>query len=548
MAARFIIRNLFIFFIVLSLSFSYCNSSILFYAPAVYGNTGSIIGINLTLIEGDGTIFVSVEPTIGTQIQESLKTASKIVHLYSPKEEKCSLLVNFNSENTQFIDGPSAGLAIAVNLYALLENRSVKNGVIFTGGIDENGIITPVGGVYEKTIASARQGYTYMIVPKLSVPEKILISKIKNKYNISIIEEIYFEDVLDFTLFNISKNETVFYLELEPKIEIEEYPFKSFKLQIFSPVVDDMLDLEKQELDNLQIPEGFDLLKEYYESVANNTKLLKEKGYYFSSANMAFLDYISISSISHMDDIDLEKKKNEIFTCLDKKNYPKKTTQNFEWIASSKLRDYWAVYQIENTQLKENMLEEEKFYLFKELMYADAWCHVSDSLLKIARENSKGEIFDESALIPHANALLFEISELKKTSEFFENRHIQTSEKLYEDGEYSASIFSSLYVLHLEKGVCNNFSDELLKSTISIYSSKNPESYWGKIYHTQGYYFMLNGDLKESCNLFSYAFAIDDAVYSMNAVQPKGQDNPFEFCFPSFIFLLLFLGIYIKIN
>ncbi len=518
-------KKLFLFIAFMGIIFSTCNNSVLFYAPAIYGNTGSVLGVNMSLIEGNGEIFIGVDPLVGTETQNSLKTAFNLANFYSSNNENCSVLIRFDSKNTDFVDGPSAGVITSVYIYSLLENKPVKEGLMFTGGIDENGIIFPVGGIYEKTIASAKEGYTHIIVPELSVPEKIFLSKLKDSYNISVIEEDNFSGVLEFAIYNKTKNETIFNLKIDKEIQIEDYPFKSTTPDMFSFVIDDMLEIQKKELNALNVPDGFSSLKEYYESVEKNTKILKEKGYSFSSANMAFLDYVSISSISQINNMDINSRKNKVALLLENQTYPEKTTGNFEWIASAKLREYWARYQLENNYADEGLLEEEKFYILKEIIYADAWYHISESLIKIAINTSDGNVFDESLLKSHAKVLLDEVLNFENNSAL--ERHIYTSEKLYNDGEYSSSIFSSLYIIHLENGACNNFSEELIQNAVSNYSSKEPKSYWGKIYHTQGYYLMLQGNLKESCNLFSYSFALDDATESILMIQSKRKANPF---------------------
>src|SRR3569623_3348980 len=55
-------------------------------------------------------------------------------------------------------DGPSAGVAMFTALYSLLADRTVKADVAMTGEISLRGLVLPVGGIKEKTIAAARAG------------------------------------------------------------------------------------------------------------------------------------------------------------------------------------------------------------------------------------------------------------------------------------------------------------------------------------------------------------------------------------------------------
>ncbi len=62
-------------------------------------------------------------------------------------------------------DGPSAGVAMFVSLASLLKRRPVRPDVAMTGEISLRGLVLPVGGVKEKTIAAARAGIRKVILP-----------------------------------------------------------------------------------------------------------------------------------------------------------------------------------------------------------------------------------------------------------------------------------------------------------------------------------------------------------------------------------------------
>jgi ATP-dependent Lon protease len=62
-------------------------------------------------------------------------------------------------------DGPSAGVAMFVSLASLLKRRPVRPDVAMTGEISLRGLVLPVGGIKEKTIAAARAGIRKIILP-----------------------------------------------------------------------------------------------------------------------------------------------------------------------------------------------------------------------------------------------------------------------------------------------------------------------------------------------------------------------------------------------
>ena len=62
-------------------------------------------------------------------------------------------------------DGPSAGVAMYVALTSLLKRQAVRPDVAMTGEISLRGLVLPVGGIKEKTIAAARAGIRTVILP-----------------------------------------------------------------------------------------------------------------------------------------------------------------------------------------------------------------------------------------------------------------------------------------------------------------------------------------------------------------------------------------------
>jgi len=70
-------------------------------------------------------------------------------------------------------DGPSAGVAMFTALASLFTNRRVRANVAMTGEITLRGLVLPIGGLKEKSLAAMRAGVDTVIIPKLN--EKDLI-------------------------------------------------------------------------------------------------------------------------------------------------------------------------------------------------------------------------------------------------------------------------------------------------------------------------------------------------------------------------------------
>src|SRR6185295_18003310 len=76
-------------------------------------------------------------------------------------------------------DGPSAGVAMFTALASLLLNRAARPDIAMTGEITLRGLVLPIGGLKEKTLAAKRAGIKEVIVPKRNekdmpdIPEEV---------------------------------------------------------------------------------------------------------------------------------------------------------------------------------------------------------------------------------------------------------------------------------------------------------------------------------------------------------------------------------------
>ena len=62
-------------------------------------------------------------------------------------------------------DGPSAGITMASALISLIFDTPFQAGIAMTGELTLTGIVLPIGGVKEKTIASRRAKIKNLIFP-----------------------------------------------------------------------------------------------------------------------------------------------------------------------------------------------------------------------------------------------------------------------------------------------------------------------------------------------------------------------------------------------
>ncbi len=530
-----------------------CNGSIFTSIPAVTQDFGTLVGLEISLQEGTGQTFISLNPPIGVTTQKSIQIAVSNAFSSSNQEQgTCDVSLVFYAPPVAQLDGPSAGASIAAHTYSLINNMEIDKKTIITGAIDENGFVIPVGGVYEKALIALENNLTTIITPPLTIPEKTILSKLKTDYNFTLVEVLVLSDILDYALYGKEVKETLFEINLEILPEIEEYPFKTDEdLQDFYPLVEKTIIYQEESMQNIPKPQGFESLANYFQSVLNNTKTLSEKGYYFTAANRGFLYYIDISTIVNGQNLNIENKKIEVEECLNSLPKINKTTENFQWVISSELREYWAKNKLNSLNLDKPLLEEEKYIIFNDLMYADGWCKISTNLREIAATKSKGSKIDESLWKDYAQQLLSDAYSVPEDPN--SDTHLRTANMLFEDGKYGAAIFDSLYVLKLTNPhTSDNLTEEELNSSIKSMSNILPTSIWGKIYHTQGYYLSQENisDFSTAYDIYSYSSSLDEATSTMLSLVGEEKEEEINLeviLFTYLVVILLLLGLLILI-
>jgi ATP-dependent Lon protease len=143
------------------------------YTPA----GGEVLHIEATRYPGKGNVTLTGH--IGEVMKESVQAALSLVR--SRNSEIGAKAEDFRSIDVHVHvpagavpkDGPSAGIAMFTALASLFSNTPVRPDVAMTGEITLRGLVLPIGGLKEKSLAAMRAGISTVIIPKLN--EKDLV-------------------------------------------------------------------------------------------------------------------------------------------------------------------------------------------------------------------------------------------------------------------------------------------------------------------------------------------------------------------------------------
>jgi uncharacterized protein len=140
-------------------------------ALAVGPMGGAVLPIKVTLITpGDGRAYVAGVPEAGEGFGPSAQIALYVASRYSGRPyTNYTALLRVLASDAQ-VGGPSASGYIAVALFALMNNLTLRSDTAMTGIILPDGLIGPVGGVSQKVDAAAKKGITTVLVPMGETP------------------------------------------------------------------------------------------------------------------------------------------------------------------------------------------------------------------------------------------------------------------------------------------------------------------------------------------------------------------------------------------
>ena len=148
---------------------------------------GEILHIEAARYPGKGNVTLTGQ--IGNVMRESEQAAMSLVRSragelgISPEAfQQTDIHVHVPSGAVPK-DGPSAGIAMFTAIASLFSNRSVRADTAMTGEITLRGLVLPIGGLKEKTLAALRAGIENVIIPKLNekdVPDLCPKKSVKN--------------------------------------------------------------------------------------------------------------------------------------------------------------------------------------------------------------------------------------------------------------------------------------------------------------------------------------------------------------------------------
>jgi len=140
---------------------------------------GQSLDMGVEVVPGKGRVLITSVPFTGVDTQASENVAVRVAVNYTGAATEDKDIIFIFHTNATLVEGSSAGGAMALATISALEGREIRDDLVMTGGIAENGDITMVGAILVKAHAARNQ--TLFLVPPGGVNIVSQINTVREK-------------------------------------------------------------------------------------------------------------------------------------------------------------------------------------------------------------------------------------------------------------------------------------------------------------------------------------------------------------------------------
>jgi uncharacterized protein len=458
------------------------------YVPAVINeNYSEMLSIDVETQVGNGEMYASVGPQIGSYTQESEKMAASVAYAIAGEGSKdCDVLLRIETpESVSKIDGPSAGAAMTLLILSALENKQLRQDFAITGTIEEDQSVGPVGGVPLKAEAVAKLGKNIFIVPYLDSTEKILMLIMQKNYDITTIQvnsitEAY--DIAQNTSMQVSNivlsNETI----PSFKSSTLNHSYAAYFMNVSKKMIRDAEALANSVGDRQPNAKG-NLL-----SRVEIAKVADRSGNYYTAANTVFilgvdsnlLDYSEDEFYSHLESTQ---------RCIDEfvpNDVGTSSLDNFELSGAANLRYLWAKKRLPSeTSLDELETLSMKLSTYSDVLYSESWCTAAEDMSTFSHEKGRINMTKAGEI---AKKLIDTASDDPNIADDEDlNWHLAVAQEAYDKEMYIEAIIDANFVIAGERilSLGNMTLKEASAEINNIIDEKGAKNYtflWPQLY------------------------------------------------------------------
>jgi len=505
---------LFVFIIALTVTATAAQVSMP--APAVTSdNKGLLSTIEVKVVPGDGSVWISTEPYVGVQTQDSERTAAAVAARKAGMDRNQYDFLYKIHTSAAIVDGPSAGAAMTLLAISALENRPIRPGLSVTGTIQDDGSVGAVGGIMQKAQAVHDGGLSVFVIPRGEAIQSGLDMRTyaAENWNMTIIEASTIDDMIAVALSTGPL----------PQIANQTAPLKPLNLTTvsnpaglssFNDIAANQISQASSLLAQLRPntpPEYTSALLDT-EQELNESAYLLEHGYLYSAANTAFLALIDLNVIQNRNATagQVSDRINDLQTSIKNIRQPTITAENWEWIVSGQLRLAWAQ---DNLQTAASNLEDgsdiSRLTALRDAVMSDLWIQAASEFFAKA-EQVGGAPVSEAGLRDDAQAQINNATkELASAAGTSASWHLDAARTELADGHYAAAYYDASYALAFARAdsEASGLGFDEVQQLLDQHNATDT-GLWSHMYFVHSTYLRADGERKSDRDMLVDALRI----------------------------------------
>jgi predicted S18 family serine protease len=424
-------------------------------APAVivYNNTGSLTMITLTITNGNGNVVFTNASMVANDTLQSSEVAARYASSYSG--------MNFSRYNFTYtihdgganVSGPSAGAAMTLLGISAFEHRPLRTDFTITGTISPNGEIGQIGGALDKISAASAKGLTLVLVPWAtpgSIEQGVYYIG-QTEYKIPIVEVGNITQAASYAFGNATGVTNEVMINFSSQYQVVSLPKASLNCSNecnelpFGQFSNYTIGIARDQIANLS--ETFPAAATQLGNVTNQAEAAHAKGYFYISADIAFLNYLDAFYLSSYNST-----RSQAYSLMQGIQSgcaglvsPQLTQSNYEYIIGGELRQGWANYTINSTLSGFNATGATRDDIVSAMYSAgqsQAWCSAVSFLYDYPYTGSGAPVTFSQSLGQLA------IQRINR-AEPYSGMYLTLAKQAYKEGNYPVAILDADYAYSL---------------------------------------------------------------------------------------------------
>ncbi|MCL5429945.1 MAG: hypothetical protein M1504_00520 [Candidatus Marsarchaeota archaeon] len=445
-------------------------------APAVVieNNTGVITQINLTVVNGNGTVEVIGPQVVGNSTLQSAEAAAMYASQYLNKNAS-NYNFYYNISTLGNVSGPSAGAAMTIAAISALSGRPLVNGFTMTGTISGNGSIGPIGGVYDKIGAASADKLKFIMVPRINGGfYSMLYLLSQDTFGIPVIQVSNISEAYQFA-FNKNANLAASRSNYSFSNNLNTANLPGAPLtcsnncseDIFQDLSVSTLNFANDSINALSDSGRFNGVISQMKATTLQDSGIISKGYLYTGSDLAFRTYLdSFVFDNYLSNITVaETVTTSIKQYCDSLSPPQLTKSNYEYVLGGELRQSWGEITSESTLQSFNYTSElttdDALFNINQAAAANAWCTAADTMYRLSNQTNVQTVVTSPSLSSIA------YTKVSRLSTYGTNLYLTAANDALSAKNYALAMLEADYGYAIE----NSSEAELTMNTTQLLSN-----------------------------------------------------------------------------